>query len=114
MSVGSWFFFSLVLWFVGYFRTRMASLNEQILLSPPFWFTVLCGRPKVNGASKEVLHAAGVWMQMTGFAMLMYGFLASKFYNNPIGTIAVLIGSLLTSRILTSLLVKNYRYRNLS
>lgn len=113
MSIGSWFIFSLMLWLIGFLRTKMSSRGDQILLSPPFWFTILCGRPKVNGLPKGVLHAAGVWLQLTGLVMLIYGFLAAKFYNNPIGTMAVLIGSLLTSRILTSILVKNYRHRNL-
>lgn len=114
MSIGSWFLFSLILWLVGYFRTKMASINDQILLTPPFWLSILCGYPNVSRTSKRVLHAAGVWMQTTGFVMFFYGFLASRFYNNPIGTIAVLIASLLTSRVLTSILVRYYRHGNLS
>jgi hypothetical protein len=99
-----------MLWSIGYFRTKIATRTDEILLSPPHWVTILCGVPRPRGLPKGIIHAAGAWLQLTGWMVLIYGLLASKFYNNFIGFLAVIVGGLLTSRILTAVLVKKFRY----
>lgn len=111
MNIGTWFFLGLVIWCLGYYRTMAATRTDEILILPPYWIAVLCGYPKSKELQRGVFQTAGVWLQLTGWLLLLYGFLISISFNNPIGSLVVIFASLITSRILTSVLVKKYRYK---
>jgi hypothetical protein len=112
MSLGSWFVFGFSVWCLGYFRSKIAAKTDMILISSPIWLLLLCGRPISRELPKGVLHAAGVYIQLTGWAMIIYGYIISEISDNPIGSILVIVISLLTSRIITAVIVRKYKYEN--
>jgi hypothetical protein len=113
MNIGSWLLMGFVEWCLGFYRTKIATPTDEILLLPPNWIGFLCGRPRSKKLPKGVFQAAGVWLQMTGWLTLIFGSLESIFIHDPIGELVVIILSLLTSRILTTVIVRKYRYRNM-
>jgi len=102
--------FSFVLRCYGHFKTKITLRSEKILVRPPLIITLLCGYPTSAELPKGVLHAVGVWIQFTGLIMVLYAGIASKLDNNFLITIIVMVGSLLSSRVFTSFIVKKYRY----
>lgn len=110
MKLSSWLMFSFVLWCYGYFKTKITLRSDKILLRPPLIITLLCGYPTSTELPKGVLHAVGVWVQFTGLIMALYGGIASKLSNDFLITVIVIAGSLLSSRVFTSFIVKKYRY----
>jgi hypothetical protein len=113
MNIGSWLLLGFVEWCLGFYKTKIATQTDEILLSPPPWIGLLCGYPRSKKLPKGVIQAGGVWLQMTGWLTLIFGSLDSIFIDDPIGELVVIILSLLTSRILTSVIVRKYRYRNM-
>jgi len=110
MNLNALVFIGLVMWCLGFFRSKIATKTETILLLPPFWFTILCGRPNSKELPPGVLHAAGVWFQLIGWLMVIYGIFASLLVNNPINTLVGVFVSLIIGRIFLALVIKKYKY----
>ncbi|GIK11172.1 MAG TPA: hypothetical protein PKC99_18875 [Anaerolineales bacterium] len=110
MNLNALVFIGLVMWGLGFFRSKVATKTETILLLLPFWFTVLCGRPNSKELPSGVLHAVGVWFQLIGWLMFIYGIFASLLANNPISTLIGVFISLIVGRVILALVIKKYKY----
>jgi hypothetical protein len=76
MNIGSWLLIATVPWLAGFFS--MWSLDPapgDKLVYVPKWMFILFGKPKHKNVPITVQSAYGVYLQITGLALAVYGVL---------------------------------------
>ena len=114
MTIASWLLISTIFWLAGFFNMWLLEPNHQsTLVYVPKWIFILFGAPKHKNVPATVQSAHGVYLQVMGLTMALYGiFLDQRIVKDP--DLSALVGfglSMLLGIIIAWWLYNNQPYK---